>query len=68
MNIFAEGTCTSFATYRIDASLQVVLDFFGLPDYFNPVVTTSNSVPKPSPEDVQFFAGRGEPRPQLYFL
>lgn len=30
--------------------MQRVLDFFALPSYFDPVVTASNSTPKPSPE------------------
>ncbi|MDR3358107.1 MAG: HAD family hydrolase [Desulfovibrio sp.] len=47
------GLRMSIATNRIDAGLQAVLDFFALPDYFDPVVTASNAAPKPSPEGVR---------------
>jgi HAD superfamily hydrolase (TIGR01509 family) len=51
--LHGRGLRMSIATNRVDAGLQTVLDFFGLPDYFNPVVTASNAAPKPSPEGVQ---------------
>ncbi|MDR2056644.1 MAG: HAD-IA family hydrolase [Desulfovibrio sp.] len=47
------GRRMSIVTNRVDISLQTVLDFFALPDYFNPVVTASSAAPKPSPEGVQ---------------
>ncbi|MDR2744677.1 MAG: HAD family hydrolase [Desulfovibrio sp.] len=47
------GLRMSIATNRADVSLRTVLDFFALPDYFNPVVTASNAASKPSPEGVQ---------------
>ncbi|MDR2572867.1 MAG: HAD family hydrolase [Desulfovibrio sp.] len=47
------GLRMSIATNRVDAALQTVLDFFDLPDYFNPMVTASKAAPKPSPECVR---------------
>jgi HAD superfamily hydrolase (TIGR01509 family) len=51
--LHSRGLRMSIATNRVDVGLQTVLDFFALPDYFNPVVTASNAAPKPSPEGVQ---------------
>ena len=37
-------------TNRTAEGIQRVLDFFGLADYFNPVISTTLTAPKPSPE------------------
>jgi phosphoglycolate phosphatase-like HAD superfamily hydrolase len=62
------GLRMSIATNRIDAGLQTVLDFFALPDYFNPVITASNAAPKPSPECVHIVckAWDADPRSVLF--
>jgi HAD superfamily hydrolase (TIGR01509 family) len=44
------GIRMAIATNRVEKGIQTVLDFFALPNYFNPVVTASNAKPKPSPE------------------
>lgn len=48
----ARGVRMAIATNRTEQGMQRVLDFFALPSYFDPVVTASNSAPKPSPEGV----------------
>lgn len=37
-------------TNRTDIGIQKVIDYFKLPPYFNPVISSTNSTPKPSPE------------------
>jgi HAD superfamily hydrolase (TIGR01509 family) len=48
--LHTRGIRMAIATNRVEKGLQTVLDFFALPNYFNPVVTASNAEPKPSPE------------------
>jgi phosphoglycolate phosphatase-like HAD superfamily hydrolase len=61
--LHGRGLRMAIATNRIDAGLQTVLDFFALPDYFNPVVTASNAAPKPSPEGVRIVCKAWEAPP-----
>lgn len=49
----ASGLRMAIDTNRTDYGIDRVLDFFRLPQYFNPVISSSNCLPKPSPEGVQ---------------
>lgn len=47
---YARGLKLAIDTNRTDAGIQRVLDFFQLPAYFDPIMSSSNAAPKPSPE------------------
>ena len=46
----AKQVCMAVHTNRRLEGIQTVLDIFGLPSYFNPVVAADTAAPKPSPE------------------
>lgn len=48
----AKGLRLAIDTNRTTDGIQWVLDFFALPHYFDPVISSSLVVPKPSPEGV----------------
>lgn len=54
--LYAHGVRMAVDTNRTGIGLQTVLDIFGLPPYFNPVVAadTPGILPKPSPQGAQY--------------
>lgn len=44
-----KGLKLAIDTNRMDSGIKRVLDYFHLPPYFDPVITSSNCVPKPAP-------------------
>ena len=64
----AWGLRQAVLTNRTDSGIQSVLDFFALPSYFNPVVTASNSQPKPSPDGVKKICSIWNTRPEDILL
>lgn len=49
----AAGLRMSIDTNRVDPGIKRVLDFFSLPNYFNPIISASVAAPKPSPEGAE---------------
>lgn len=54
----AHGVRLAVHTNRTAEGMQRVLDFLGLPSYFNPVVTATEAAPKPAPDGVRLILDR----------
>lgn len=51
-------------TNRTEPGIRKILDFFGLPDYFDPVINSSVAEPKPSPQGVEIICAAWNARPE----
>ncbi len=60
----AAGLLLAVDTNRTDFGIDRVLDFFGLTAYFDPVISASKALPKPSPEGVRLICGAWAARPE----
>lgn len=49
----ARGFLLAIDTNRTEVGIRCVLDFFSLPPYFNPVISSSDVLPKPSPQGLE---------------
>lgn len=69
--LHAHGVRMAVDTNRTGIGLQTVLDIFGLPPYFNPVVAadTPGILPKPSPQGAQYILSAwGLPPERVLFV
>ncbi|HJA80103.1 MAG TPA: HAD family hydrolase [Candidatus Desulfovibrio intestinavium] len=69
--LHAHGVRMAIDTNRTGVGMQTVLDIFGLPPYFNPVVAadTPGIAPKPSPQGAEFIlAAWGLPPQRVLFV
>lgn len=60
----AAGLRMAIDTNRVEAGIKRVLDFFSLPNYFNPIISASVAAPKPSPEGALQVARAWETSPR----
>lgn len=60
----ARGFRLAIDTNRTEEGIIRVLDFFELPPYFNPIICSSNSKPKPSPDGALKICGAWSAQPR----
>lgn len=48
-----KGFLLAIDTNRTERGIMCVLDFFSLGPYFDPVISSSNAIPKPSPDGIE---------------
>lgn len=63
------GLLLAIDTNRTAEGIQRVLDFFNLPPYFDPVISSSIALPKPSPEGIKMICAAWKAQPdQVLFV
>lgn len=67
--VHAKGLKQAVDTNRTDPGIHKVLDFFKLPNYFDPVISCDICEPKPSPQGTQKIAAAWQATPaQMLFI